>query len=165
MSSFLTGDNTKTSYEIDSKRKTLPGLCQGGGHPIRWTKAAELTRTQKGAMKIYGISQTSGVERRLYVESGSSGVVLIICDHIGNKERQRILVPTDDLLASLTDPPAGGSTVDGIAPPNGPAMQLTVDVRRNEVLLAASGGKEEGADVAVGLDDFQDALEGVMNRA
>lgn len=115
-------------------------------------------------MKIYGISQSSGVERRLHVEKGSTGVVLILCDHVGNKERQRILVPTDDLLAALTDPPAGGSAVAGIAPPNGPAMRLDVEVRGNEVLLKVSGGLREEADVAVGLDDLQDMLEGVISR-
>lgn len=115
-------------------------------------------------MTIYGVSQSSGIERRLRVEMGGSGVVLIICDHAGNKERERILVPTEDLLGAITDPPAGGCTVEGIAPPHGPAMALAVEVRRNEVQLRASGGTGEGADVAVGLDDFQDALEGVINR-
>jgi hypothetical protein len=43
-------------------------------------------------------------------------------------------------------------------------MLLAVEVRRNEVLLNASGASGEGADVAVGLDDFQDALEGALNR-
>jgi hypothetical protein len=43
-------------------------------------------------------------------------------------------------------------------------MQLDVEVRRNEVQLRASHGAGEGADVSVGLDDIQDALEKVMNR-
>jgi hypothetical protein len=115
-------------------------------------------------MTIYGLSQSSGVERRLHVERGGPGIVLIISDHNGNRERGRILVPTDDLLAALTDPPPGGSTVEGISPPNGPTMLLAVEVRRNEVLLKASAASGEGADVAVGLDDFQDALEAVISR-
>jgi hypothetical protein len=115
-------------------------------------------------MTIYGISQTTGVERRLRIEPGSDGVVLIISDHNGNKEQTRILVPTDDLLAAITDPPEDSATVEGLYPPQGPAMQLKVAVRRNEVQLLASHDSGEGADVAVGLDDFQDALEGIISR-
>ena len=114
-------------------------------------------------MKIFGVSQSSGVERRLYVERGADGIVLIINDHEGNKERERILVPVDDLLRTITDPAPGGSTVEGVSPAHGWKMLLQVEVRRNEVWLKqpASG---EGVDVAVGLDDFQDALEGAISR-
>jgi hypothetical protein len=115
-------------------------------------------------MTIYGISQSSGVERRLRVEKGSNGIVLIISDHDGNKERTRILVPADELLNSVMDPPTDVATVNGIYPPQGPEMQLTIAVRRNEVQLHASRASGEGADIAVGLDDFQDALEGVISR-
>lgn len=104
-------------------------------------------------MTIYGISQSSGVERRLHIESGSQGIVLSIADHVGNKERERILVQADDLLAAITNPP--GSTLEGIA--HGAKMQLDVKINRNEVLLQVGAG-----DVAVGLDDFQDALEKVI---
>src|SRR5947209_346038 len=78
--------------------------------------------------------------------------------------RGRIRVPADGLLTALTDPPAGGCTVDGFAPPHGARMRLLLEVRRNEVLLRADGGGGAGADVAVGLDDFQDALEGVITQ-
>jgi hypothetical protein len=70
----------------------------------------------------------------------------------------------DDLLAAITEAQAGGTTIEGIAPPNGPKILLNVDVRRNEVLLKTTPGSGDGADVAVGLDDFQDALEGVISR-
>ena len=113
-------------------------------------------------MTIYGVSQTSGLERRLTVEWGREGVVLALTDHVGGQERGRICVPADDLLTALTDPPAGGSTVDGFVPPHGAKMQLHLEVRRNEVLLRVDGGAGAGTDVAVGLDDFQDALEGVI---
>lgn len=113
-------------------------------------------------MLIYGVSQSSGVERRLKVERGVQGVVLTIIDHPGGEERERILVPAEDLLATITDPPPGGSAVEGFAPPNGEKMLLDVEVRRNEVLLRARAGSGDGSDVAVGLDDFQDALEGVI---
>jgi hypothetical protein len=115
-------------------------------------------------MKIYGVSQSSGVERRLYVERGADGIVLIINDHEGNKERERILVPADDLLRTVTDPAPGGRTVEGVSPAHGRKLLLRVEVRRNEVWLTAGPAAGEGTDVAVGLDDFQDALEGAISR-
>ena len=113
-------------------------------------------------MMIYGVSQTTGVERQLQVERGGEGIVLSIRDHVGGKERERIMVPTDNLLATITDPIPGGSTVEGIAPPQGARMRLDVEVRRNEVQLRARGESGDGSDVAVGLDDFQDALAGII---
>lgn len=115
-------------------------------------------------MTIYGVSQSSGVERRLKVERGGQGVVLTVIDHIGEKERDRILVQADSLLGAITDPLPGGSKVEGVSPPHGPNMLLDVEVRRNEVLLRLYADSAEGSDVAVGLDDFQDALEGVITR-
>src|SRR4051812_11656598 len=114
-------------------------------------------------MMIYGVSQSSGVERRLNVEMGGEGVVLTITDHVGNKERERIMVQAENLLATIMDPQSGGTTVEGISPPHGAKMQLSVEVRRNEVLLTARDSQGEQSDVAVGLDDFQDALEGVVS--
>jgi hypothetical protein len=115
-------------------------------------------------MTLYGVSQSSGVERRLKVEMGAHGIVLILIDHVGGNERERILVPANDLLDAVTAPPIGGSVIEGISPPNGPKMLLGVEVRRNEVLLKASRASGEASDVAVGLDDFQDAMEGVIKR-
>jgi hypothetical protein len=115
-------------------------------------------------MKIYGVSQSSGVERRLYIERGQDGIVLIINDHAGNKERERIMVRADDLLPAVTDPAPGGRTVEGVSPAHGWKMLLQVEVRRNEVWLTARPTAGAGADVAVGLDDFQDALEGAINH-
>ena len=113
-------------------------------------------------MAIYGISQSSGVQRRLKVERGATGIVLTVIDHVGGQEQSRILVPSEDLLATITDPPPGGTTVEGISPPDGAKMQLDVEVRRNEVLLKARSSSGEWTDVAVGLDDFQDAFEQVI---
>jgi hypothetical protein len=98
-------------------------------------------------MTIYGVSQSSGVERRVKVEMGGHGIVLTFIDHADSKERGRILLPVDDLLAAITEPPAGGSAVEGISPPNGPKMRLDVEVHRNEVLLKAGAGPGEGWDV------------------
>jgi hypothetical protein len=113
-------------------------------------------------MTIYGVSQSTGVERRLTVARGGQGVVLTFTDHIQNVERARIMVPADDLLDLVTDPPAGGATLAGMTPPHGADMLLDLEVRRNEVLFRARPVAGEGTDVAVGLDDFQDALEGVI---
>ena len=114
-------------------------------------------------MTIYGVSQTTGAERRLNVALGGEGVVLTFTDHAGGKERGSILVQADDLLAAVTDPLPEGLTVEGIAPPHGEKLRLRVEVRRNEVLLTL-GGPANASDAAVGLDDFQDALEGVITR-
>ena len=43
-------------------------------------------------------------------------------------------------------------------------MLLQVEIRRNEVWLKARPPSGEGAAVAVGLDDFQDAIEGAINH-
>jgi hypothetical protein len=115
-------------------------------------------------MKIYGLSQTSGVERRLFLERAGDGLVLIITDHEGNRERARIMVPADAVVGAIMDPAPGGTSVEGIAPPNGPKMHLEIEVRRNEVLLAARTDTEATADVAVGLDDLQDALERIIGQ-
>lgn len=114
-------------------------------------------------MTIFGISQSSGVERKLKVEMGASGLVLTFIDHRGGKEQGRILVPMEDLLASVTEPPADGSTIEGMAPPSGPKLQMKVEVHRNEVLLTVSTDSTPVTDIAIGLDDLQDAMEKVMN--
>jgi hypothetical protein len=69
------------------------------------------------------------------------------------------------VLTTVMDRPRGGSTVEGISPSHGAKMLLDFEVRRNEVLLRVRAGSGEGVDVAVGLDDFQDAFEGVIARA
>jgi hypothetical protein len=114
-------------------------------------------------MTIYGMSQSSSVERRLKVERGGEGIVLTFIDHAGNRERERIMVQAGDLMAAVTSPPPGGARLEGISPPHGEKMQLDLEVRRNEVLLRARGSGE-GADVAVGLDDFLDALGAAVDR-
>jgi hypothetical protein len=121
----------------------------------------------KGArtMTIYGVSQSSGTERRLNLEQGGEGVVLTITDHTSNQEQRRILVQAHDLLAAIIDPPAGGVSVSGIEPPHGRPLSLELEVRRNEVLLRVHAAAGASTDVAIGLDDFQDGLERVIKRA
>jgi hypothetical protein len=115
-------------------------------------------------MKIYGVSQSSGVERQLRVERGIEGVVLTIIDNVGKRERERISVQGDNLVAAILDPSIGGSMVEGLPSPNGKKMQMEVEVRRNEVWLKMSSDSGDGSDIAVGFDDLQDALEGVISR-
>ncbi|HYT90219.1 MAG TPA: hypothetical protein VEL76_16040 [Gemmataceae bacterium] len=110
-------------------------------------------------MTVYGISQSSGVERRVAVERGGEGIVLTIIDHVGDIERARIMLPPDSLLTTITDPPPGGCTIEGTVPPHGTRQLLDVEIRRNEVLLRVHAEAETGWDAAVGLDDLQDALE------
>jgi hypothetical protein len=100
----------------------------------------------------------------LSVERGGEGVVLAIIDHAGGKELIRIMVQSEDLLAAVTDPPQGGASVAGVSTPHGEKMQLDIEVRRNELQLRARAGFGQWSDVAVGLDDFQDALEGAIAR-
>jgi hypothetical protein len=153
--------------QLDAKERLVHNeiaswLVRKGADGVRLRGVQRCNGNRADAMTIYGLSQSSGVERRLNVERGGQGIVLTFTDHVGGKERERILVQPDNLLATIMDPPPGGSTVEGISPPHGAKMLLDVEVRRNEVLLRAHADLGEGADVAVGLDDFQDALEGVI---
>jgi hypothetical protein len=117
-------------------------------------------------MKVFGVSQSSGAERVLYVEGGSGGIVLAIREQVKGRwkqeeqERASVAVREDDLLPAITDPVPGGATVEGTSPAHGWKMLLKVEVRRNEVWLSArpvTGLVVE--DIAVGMDDFQDALD------
>lgn len=123
-------------------------------------------------MKVFGVSQSSGVERILYVERGSKGIVLAIKEQVKGRwsqeeqERSSVEVREDDLVPTIIDPSPGGSTVEGTSPVHGWKMLLGVDVRRNEVWLSVrpvTGLVTE--DVAVGIDDFQDALDEAIGGA
>jgi hypothetical protein len=109
-------------------------------------------------MTIHGLSQSTGAERLLEVEGAGAGVLLIICDPVGGTEWERIVVPADGLLSAILGRTPGPATIEG-TPPGGAQRLLDVEVRRNEVLLRVRAGSDAGWDVAVGLDDFQDALE------
>ena len=121
-----------------------------------------MRQQRMGVMTIYGLSQSSGAERRLRFERAGADVLLTISEHVGNVERERIVVPADLLLSTIMDPPAGGSTIEAQSASHGNKRLLDIEVRRNEVLLTARAESGDGWDVAVGLDDFQDALEGVV---
>jgi hypothetical protein len=73
----------------------------------------------------------------------------------------RLVVPAARLEDALLGRPAGGTAVEGVCPESATPGQLVVEVRGNEVLLCARPAAGDGWDVAVGLDDFLDALEEV----
>jgi hypothetical protein len=110
-------------------------------------------------MMIYGVSQSSGVERQLHFEPVREGVILLISDHVGDVKRGRILVQPDNLLAAVMQPTPGGVTIEGKSPSLGSKRLIDLEIRRNEVLIKIRADSESDSDVAVGLDDFQDALE------
>jgi hypothetical protein len=114
-------------------------------------------------MKIHGVSQSSGTERQLTIERGIAGVVLTIMNHAIRKECGRIIVPGESLVNAILQPQAGGTAIQGLPQPQGAHLILDVEVRRNEVLLTVRPG--DTADIAVGLDDLQDALEGVISSS
>lgn len=97
---------------------------------------------------IHAVSQSTGAERTVSVEAATTGLLLVIAEK--GAELARVEVPADELLAVLTDRPAGQQSV-------GAAKVLGVEVRRNEVLLAAGN-----ADAAVGLDDLMDAVAAAL---
>jgi hypothetical protein len=110
-----------------------------------------------GTQVIYGVSQTSGVERCLELGMEGAGVSLTIRDRTGQAELERIVVPKNDLLAAIISPVEGGCSIAGTG-----AGRLVLQVRRNEVQLTTFSATEGGCDIAVGLDDFQDGLEQVV---
>jgi hypothetical protein len=101
-------------------------------------------------MVIDAVSQSSGAERTVTVEAAGAGVVLAIRER--EAELARVEVPADELMTVLTDRPEGLQVVVGSE-----KRVLEVEVRRNEVLLAAGT-----ADAAVGLDDLMDALAAAL---
>lgn len=114
-------------------------------------------------MAIDGLSQSSGVERLLDITRVDAGVQLVIRDRIGSVQRARVVLAADDLLSILTERPVGCQTINLPASGVDGSTQLDIEVRKNEVLLWARSESEPGWDVAVGLDDFQDALEATLD--
>ena len=115
-------------------------------------------------MKIFGVSQSSGEERVLKIERGIDGIVLTLADIKGGKEHGRIKVNSDVLVGAIMNPVIGGSKVESMPQPHEGEMRLQIEVRRNEVLIQIRNDNGIIADIAVGLDDIQDGLEGVTNR-
>jgi hypothetical protein len=110
-------------------------------------------------LTIHGLSQSTGAERTLSLGQSAGAVLLHARDTTGADGLPRVAVPLAGLLGALADRPAGGTAVGGESPGDGSKAWLDVEVRRNEVLLRTRAEAGSGWDIAVGLDDFQDALE------
>ena|ERR1019366_2788700 len=114
-------------------------------------------------MKIHGVSPSSGTERQLMIERGIDGVVLTIMNELIRKECGRIIVRGEALVGAIMEPHEGGTAIEGLPQAQSPKLTLDIEVKRNEVVLNVRPGNT--ADIAVGLDDLQDALEGVISRS
>lgn len=100
-------------------------------------------------MTIDGVSQSTGAERLVEVESADGGVLVVIREK--DAELGRVVLPADPFMTVLTDRPTGAQSVTG------DGGVLGVEIRRNEVWLAVGA-----ADAAVGLDDLTDALASAL---
>jgi len=116
-------------------------------------------------MVIFGVSQSSGIERQLKLERAGTGILLTISDHVGRIERERILVQIEDIMSALVAAAGQKTVIGGESPTYGAKKHLDIEIRRNEVWLRSHDGTTEGCDLAVGLDDFQDALEKITAAA
>lgn len=101
-------------------------------------------------MVIDGVSQTTGKERLVAVESAGESVLVVIRKR--SAELGRVEIPALPILSVMTARPKGKQSINGTG-----EKVLNVEVRRNEVLLAVGR-----ADAAVGLDDLMDALAGAL---
>src|SRR4051794_35860619 len=109
-------------------------------------------------MTIYGLSQTSGIERLLDVEPSDGALLMHVHDRPADPG-ERVVVPTGDVVAALTDGQPGVKAIEASAPGEGAPRRLELEVRGNEVWLTVRADGAAGTDIAVGFDDFQDAVE------
>ena len=94
-------------------------------------------------MKLFGVAVQRGRAAPVW-RYVPEGIVLIIKDHDGSKERERLLMKGGRPFPAITDRPPGGCGVEGISPIRGSKMQLQVEVRRNEVWLKITPGEGTG---------------------
>jgi hypothetical protein len=112
-------------------------------------------------MTIYGLSQTTGIERTLDVDAIPAGVRLHSRDGESYRDIDKIVVPSEPLLAALMDRPAERTTIPSVSAEGEANKLLDMTVRGNEVMLWVRTETGNAWDIAVGFDDFQDALEEV----
>jgi len=112
-------------------------------------------------MTIYGLSQTTGIERTLEVDAIPAGVRLHSRDDESYRDIDKIVVAPEPLLAALIDRPTERTTIPSVSAAGEASKLLDMTVRGNEVMLWVRTETGNGWDIAVGFDDFQDALEEV----
>jgi hypothetical protein len=110
-------------------------------------------------MTIYGLSPTTGAEFTLDVQSTAGGMLLHSRDPRSSRDIDRIVVPPDELVSAVIDRPAEQTTIRGVVPDGEASRRLDITVRGNEVVVSVSSEAGNAWDIAVGFDDFQDALE------
>jgi hypothetical protein len=117
-------------------------------------------------MTIYGLSPTTGAERTLDLEKTTTGLLIHSRDPESYRDIDRIVVDPNALLTAVIDRPAEQTRIDGVTAVSGEASRrLDITVKGNEVVLAVQTETGNGWDIAVGFDDFQDALEQVSDAA
>ena len=112
-------------------------------------------------MTINGVSQSTLVPRLLEIEKEDNNLLF----HIHDKPpitREKILVPAAEVVALLTNTEPGLKTIEGTSPARERRKLLDIEIRKNEVLLWVRTVEGGGWDIAIGFDDFQDALEATM---
>jgi hypothetical protein len=117
-------------------------------------------------MTIYGLSPTTGAERTLDIEATGAGLLLHSRDPESYQDIDRIVVEPGELLSAVIDRPAEQTRISGVTAAAGEASRrLDITVRGNEVVLTVQTETGNGWDIAVGFDDFQDALEQASDAA
>src|SRR5689334_6267648 len=99
-------------------------------------------------MTIYGLSQTTGAERTLDVGRTAAGFMLHSRDGESYGDLDRIVVPTDSLLAALIDRPAERSTIRSASAGGEARKLLDITVRGNEVQIWVRTETGNGWDIA-----------------
>jgi hypothetical protein len=110
-------------------------------------------------MTIYGLAPTTGAERTLDVEPTAAGVRLHARDGESYRNSDTIVVPADALLTALIDRPTERTTIRSVSADGEARKLLDITVRGNEVVLWVRTETGNAWDIAVGFDDFQDAME------
>ena len=121
--------------------------------------------TRESAMTIYGLSPTTGAERTLELEKTAEGLLLHSRDEEGYSDLDRIVVEPELLLAALIDRPTERTTIKSDGAKGEARKALDIEIRKNEVTLWVRTETGRTWDIAVGFDDFQDALEQASDAA
>ena len=121
--------------------------------------------TRESAMTIYGLSPTTGAERTLELEKTAEGLLLHSRDEDAYGDLDRIVVEPELLLAALIDRPTERTTIKSEGAKGEARKALDIEIRKNEVTLWVRTETGRTWDIAVGFDDFQDALEQASDAA